>query len=244
MFEPIQKKSLTDAVFEQLRDRILAGEVEPGRDLPSERVLADMLKVSRPAVREALRRLEQARLVAIRQGEATRVRRFREEAGMDLLAELLVSPEGQIDTVVARSIMEMRSVLAPDIARLAAVRGAGIADRLERILEEMRAAAEDPAALQRLSLSFWDALVDGCGNVAYRFAFNALRETYGKIEHLLTTVMAVEWGDLASYEGIVAAVRNARPAAAERHARVLVGSGAAALAAVLEEIAPPEEVAR
>ena len=95
MFKPVEKKSLADAVFEQLREEIVTGRMEPGEALPAERMLSDMLGVNRGAVREALKRLEQARLVTIQQGGSTRVLDFKETAGTDLLAALLMRTDGQ-----------------------------------------------------------------------------------------------------------------------------------------------------
>ena len=75
-FKPVKKKSLATAVFEQLRDRILQGKLKPGENLPSERILVERLQVNRGAVREGLKRLEQAGLVSITQGGATSVLDF------------------------------------------------------------------------------------------------------------------------------------------------------------------------
>ena len=41
MFEQVKKQSLSNAVFEQLRDRIVRGEMEVGDPLPAERILAE-----------------------------------------------------------------------------------------------------------------------------------------------------------------------------------------------------------
>ena len=56
VFKPVKKKSLATAVFEQLRDRILDGDIRPGDNLPSERILVERLQVNRGAVREGLKR--------------------------------------------------------------------------------------------------------------------------------------------------------------------------------------------
>ena len=79
-------------------------------------------RISCPSVREALKRLQQSRLVSVRHGGTSHVLDYRDSAGLDLLAELIVTPVGRFDTQVVRGIIEMRSALAPDIARLAAER--------------------------------------------------------------------------------------------------------------------------
>lgn len=234
MITPVQRHLLSDAVFEQLRSQIVTGKIEAGATLPAERVLCDMLQVNRGALREALKRLEQARLVSIQHGGPTRVLNYRETAGMDLLASLLVTSDGRIDTEVVRSLMEMRSALAPDIARLAAERGGtGLAQVLDGTVERMRASRRDVASLQALSLEFWDTLVEGSRNVAYRLAFNTLKETYSKFQHLLTQVLAVEMTDLDSYAAIARAVASADPVEAESRSRALVRRGADSLGTVL-----------
>lgn len=62
---PIASKRSSEAIFEQLRSKIITGEVRPGERLPSERAMMDMLRRSRPTIREALRMLEYAGLVKI-----------------------------------------------------------------------------------------------------------------------------------------------------------------------------------
>ena len=62
--------------------------MQPGESLPSERRLAEVLGVSRPAVREAIKRLTEAGLVEVRQGDATTVRDFRRHAGLEIQVSL------------------------------------------------------------------------------------------------------------------------------------------------------------
>lgn len=76
MLKPVRRQSLSDAVFDQLRDRIVSGAMRAGDPLPAERALCEALGVNRGAVREALKRLAQARLVAVQHGGASRVLDF------------------------------------------------------------------------------------------------------------------------------------------------------------------------
>ena len=96
--QPVNRRSVPEDVFEQIVAEVLSGEMQPGEALPSERRLAEVLGVSRPAVREALKRLTAAGLVEVRQGDATTVRDFRRHAGLDLLPRLLVRA-GELDLV-------------------------------------------------------------------------------------------------------------------------------------------------
>jgi len=235
MLEPVRKQTLSDAVFEQLRDRIVDGEMEAGSRLPSERVLCEMLQVNRGALREALKRLEQARLVQTQHGGATRVLNYRDCAGLDLLSALLFSSEGHLNIAVAEGVLEMRSALAPDMARLAALRGGPqAADRLDAIVHDMRETRDDLEGLQGLALEFWDEISQAADNIAYRLAFNTLRESYRKFQALLTSILGSEYRDHGSYAGIAAAVRQGDGAEARRHATALTQQGEAGISSVLE----------
>ena len=88
--QPVSRRTVPEDVFEQILAEVLSGEMAPGESLPSERRLAEVLGVSRPAVREALTRVAAAGLVEVRQGDATTVRDFRRHAGLDLLPRLLL----------------------------------------------------------------------------------------------------------------------------------------------------------
>src|SRR5260370_11816862 len=102
--QPVNRRSVPEDVFEQIVAEVLSGEMQPGESLPSERRLAEVLGVSRPAVREALKRLSAAGLVEVRQGGATPVRDLRRHAGLYLRPRLLIL-SGELDlSVVRRSL--------------------------------------------------------------------------------------------------------------------------------------------
>lgn len=237
MLKPVKRQSLSDAVFEQLRDQIVGGTFEPGVLLPAERALCEKLGVNRGALREGLKRLEQARLIAIQHGGSTRVLDYRQTAGMDLLSQILLSPSGTLNVVVARSVVEMRSALAPDIARLAAMRGGKIvADKLDAIVEAMVQNKDDLPKLQQLAMQFWETLVEGSGNVAYRLALNTLREVYTRLMDLLTTTLGDELTYLTGYRAVARAVRDGDEVKAEKRARDIIQRGGRKLIEVLTMI--------
>lgn len=66
-------RALSDAVYEQIYERISSGEWPEGTRLPTEVEMADTFGVSRTVIREALLRLRIDGLVASRQGAGTRV---------------------------------------------------------------------------------------------------------------------------------------------------------------------------
>ena len=67
-FKPIKQMRVSEEVAGQLKESIMLGHFKDGDRLPPERDLADAFQVSRVAIREALRTLENAGFIRIRQG--------------------------------------------------------------------------------------------------------------------------------------------------------------------------------
>jgi GntR family transcriptional repressor for pyruvate dehydrogenase complex len=67
-FRPIRPSRISQEVTEQLKRSILFGDFKAGDKLPPERLLAGEFEVSRVAVREALRTLENSGFIVTRQG--------------------------------------------------------------------------------------------------------------------------------------------------------------------------------
>ncbi|HEU4975796.1 MAG TPA: GntR family transcriptional regulator [Baekduia sp.] len=161
-------------IHAQLRAAILAGAYAPGDPLPSERQLSDELGASRHAVREALKRLQQARLVSISQGGATRVRDWRRHGGLDLLLALAADGEAPPELGLVRATLEMRASVGADAARLCAQRADAALRAAVHARAESLAAADSPVARTAEYDVLWDLVVEGSGNLAYRLALNTL----------------------------------------------------------------------
>src|SRR5512137_1413361 len=71
MYSPIQSERLYERIVSQIEQRIVAGEIKSGDQLPSENELAKQFGVSRTAVREAIKALREKRLVEVRPGVGT-----------------------------------------------------------------------------------------------------------------------------------------------------------------------------
>jgi len=233
--QPVNRRSVPEDVFEQIVAEVLSGEMQPGETLPSERRLAEVLGVSRPAVREALKRLTAAGLVEIRQGDATTVRDFRRHAGLDLLPRLLLRG-GELDLSVVRSILETRLHNGPKVAQLAAQRhGPELAGLLDEALLALTD-EQDPTERQRHALTFWDHIVDGADSIALRLMYNTLRATYEPALPALAGVMADEVGRPQAYRDLADAISAGDPERAERAARDLLEPATTALLTALDNL--------
>jgi DNA-binding FadR family transcriptional regulator len=243
--QPVTRRSVPDEVFDQVLGEVVDGGIAAGEPLPSERRLAEVLGVSRPAVREALQRMAATRLVEVRHGGATTVKDFRRHAGLDLLPRLLVR-RGKLDASVARSVLEARLAIGPAVAALAAARGgpalaAALTDTLDRL-----AATDDDVERQVHALEFWDRVVDAADSMVFRLMFNSLRAAYEPALEALAPLMAEEVGQVEAYRVLTAALSTGDPetarAAADRVLRPATESLLAALAALaVPRVAVPEE---
>lgn len=235
VLRPVNRRSVPEDVFDQIVADVLSGEMQPGEALPSERRLAEVLGVSRPAIREALKRLAAAGLVEVRQGDATTVRDFRRTAGLDLLPTLLMRG-GDLDLDVVRSIVETRLHNGPKVAELAAQRGGPHArESLDGALAAL-AAEPDPVAAQRYALDFWDHVVDCAESIAFRLMFNTLRATYEPVLPALATVMAAEMERIDDYRALADAVIGGEADAARAAAQRLLEPATTALLTALADL--------
>ncbi|NMN95176.1 FadR/GntR family transcriptional regulator [Antrihabitans stalactiti] len=233
--QPVNRRSVPEDVFEQILADVISGELIPGESLPSERRLAEVLGVSRPAVREALKRVAAAGLVEVRQGDSTTVRDYRRTAGLDLLPRLLLR-DGELDVTVARSILETRLHNGPKVAELAAQRGgAKLAVLLNDSIESLEAET-DPVERQRYALTFWDHIVDGADSIAFRLMYNTLRSAYEPALSALATVMAAEVGRPDAYRTLADAIVAGDPAAATQAAQQLLEPATSALLTAIDSL--------
>ena len=70
-FEPIETQKIYLKVVDQILELIRAGKFQPGDKLPAERVMAQQMGISRPAVREAIAALEIVGILETRPGQGT-----------------------------------------------------------------------------------------------------------------------------------------------------------------------------
>jgi DNA-binding FadR family transcriptional regulator len=173
-------------------------------------------------VREALKRLQQAGLVSISQGGATRVRDWRRHGGLDLL--LALGAEGEAppqELGLVRAMLEMRASVGADAARLCALRS----DTATRAELEARAAAlaaaTDPAARTAIYDVIWDRIIDASDNLAYRLALNTLVAGQ-RVLSFDASVVGAEIVDGAAVRALARAIADADPDRAHAAARDLL----------------------
>jgi GntR family transcriptional repressor for pyruvate dehydrogenase complex len=129
--EPVRRSRIYENIVEQIQALISEGTLQPGDQLPPERVLAERFKVSRSSVREALRALEMSGFIEGRQGGGTFVRAPSADDLVQPLAAALLAGKREL-----ADVLEVREMIEPALAGKAAQRARPeqIAE-LEAILE-------------------------------------------------------------------------------------------------------------
>ena len=132
------------AIAVRLEQAILDGTYTFGARLPAERHLAGHFGASRSTVREALRRLEERRLLTRRIGSGTFVS-YRPAPDGSHIAELTSPVE----------LIEVRLAIEPRIARLAAINATGRdLDRMAEALDRVESVGDDREAFSRADEQF------------------------------------------------------------------------------------------
>lgn len=196
-FQPVARRSVSDGVFVQLRRAIVDGTLPAGEMLPAERDLAAAFQVNRHAVREAIKRLQQAGLVEVVHGGGTRVLDLRRSGGLDLLPHLIEG--GQAPAQLLRAGLEMRRCVGVEAARLAALRAD---DRARAAISSAADAYDQPDGDRR----FWAAVVDAADNIAFRLAFNSLLQAIDAHAELMGSLLANDRRDAAAHRALAAAI--------------------------------------
>lgn len=117
MLKAIKKTRIYEEVVGQLHRLIERGKLKAGDRLPSERELAEIFRVSRTSVREAIKTLETEGFVITRPGSGTFIAAVDVEALIQPLASLLSRGKDAL-----LDLFEMRRLVEPGIAALAAER--------------------------------------------------------------------------------------------------------------------------
>jgi GntR family transcriptional repressor for pyruvate dehydrogenase complex len=117
----VKRERLHEPVAEQIRQVILKGLIKTGHKLPPERDLAEHFQTSRPALREALYTLEKEGMIAIKRGAGRGAFVAAFDGALDALADFL-NTVVELGCAKSANLTEMRSLLKPEITRLAALR--------------------------------------------------------------------------------------------------------------------------
>jgi len=220
-----RREHLYDIVAREIQRYIAEAGLQPGDKLPSERELCEQLRVGRTTVREALRRLQEMRLIRIQVGRGSFVREYN-------LDEFLAGATRPLlrDAADLRDLAEAREFLETHAICLAAQRRSqahldALHERLERDRRQVQAGA---AYMPADDAEFHKLLLEAAGNkVLLRFV--------SIISELMRSAPAAaapadrDTRTMDEHQALYEAVRDQKPELAVQRMRAHVRGTAAAL---------------
>ncbi|OOG69715.1 HTH-type transcriptional regulator LutR [Ensifer sp. M14] len=163
------RKSLADLVFERMHRAIKSGAYKPDERLPTEHDLAAEFEVSRPVIREALRRIRDQGLIYSRRGAGSFVRAvgMKEPLGF-----------GQLENVAdLLNCYEFRLTVEPAAAAAAAARHDDASlGAIRQALELMRDATNRQSHREDADFQFHLAIARAAQNSYFSTAMEALKD--------------------------------------------------------------------
>ena len=167
--EKTARKRLGEIVFDRMERAIKSGAYSPDERLPTELDLAAEFEVSRPVIRDALKRLRERGLIYSRQGAGSFVRAIGLKQPLGF---------GQVENVSdLLSCYEFRLTMEPAAAAFAAERhDAGSLDRIAGALEQMRDATNRQAHREDADFQFHLAIAIAADNTYFSTAMEALKD--------------------------------------------------------------------
>jgi DNA-binding FadR family transcriptional regulator len=160
----IEHRGLHERVMDEIGQRIISGELPPGKALPNEAELSSALGVSRTALREALRVLAAKGLLEAKRkiGTVVRVRESWNFLDPEVLSWLLQTDDS---ARVITELYELRHLIEPIAASLAAKNATASDVNVLRVAyEQMEQAGDDGEKIMAPDLKFHRAIIAASGN--------------------------------------------------------------------------------
>lgn len=208
IFQPVRTRRSFEEALQQIADAIRAGDLQVGDRLPSERVMAERMEISRPTLREAVRVLREAGVLASREGAVTVIA---ERVPPDVLAQRSELRMGEV-----AQVLEARRLLEPRVAQLAGLYATDDdLEELAALIARQRAAGADRERVRILDTRFHLAVARASRNqvvveltrtllrhveIARDMALRAAIEPDTVVELHERTLEAIRGGDPATIE--------------------------------------------
>ncbi len=202
--EPIDRAGITELVVQRIKELLERGELKAGSRLPPERELADVLHISRPSLRTALKALSVMGIIRAKPGAGTYI--------AESLPEVFTEPMHfmtLINNTSVEELFEARRIIEAGLAELAAERAteADIAV-LTKEVEGMKATVGDPENFLKHDVRFHQAvahaannkLMSGVMDTVAQLLYHIRRQTISRASDLDE---AIEW-----HQKIIAAMQK------------------------------------
>jgi len=215
MLKAVKKRRAYEDIVKQVRNLIEKGKLKQGDQLPAERELSEIFKVSRATLREAIFSLETMKLVERRQGNGTYVIASSEGALVQPLATSLFHEK---DDLI--DIFSIRKIIEPEIAQLASENATPeeINELENSLKEQKREVADGKNPIQR-DTEFHHLLARMTKNRVLERLLPALVELLSKTREEFLQTEERKQESLHGHINILAAIKNGNGKAARQAMR-------------------------
>jgi GntR family transcriptional repressor for pyruvate dehydrogenase complex len=227
LFTPIPTKRTFEEAVGQLAEAIAAGHIEVGSRLPSERALAEAMKVGRPTIREAFEVLARVGVLEI----VGRGRAGGAYVRSDIIPlDLIEADASSLRMSEVAGVLVARRLLEPRVVQLAAVeRTDDDVDRLLELVRRQEQSAGERSVFLDLDLRFHRQIGRATHNATVQGLNRALLRQIEKAYDLaLRPTDELVWDRIVEeHKEIVSAIARRDPEraelAAKAHLRILEG---------------------
>jgi GntR family transcriptional repressor for pyruvate dehydrogenase complex len=161
VYKLVQTSRLYEQIVQQIEDSVRRGALKEGDQLPAERELAQQFGVSRTAVREAVKALREKGLVEAYPGKGTFITSTTFHSMRQTLDRMMKTGQSE----GTPNLVEVREILEPEIAGLAATRATEEnLTAMREAIAVMDEARHDPDAFIEADLDFHLALAEAAAN--------------------------------------------------------------------------------
>ncbi|WP_250515847.1 FadR/GntR family transcriptional regulator [Caballeronia sp. INDeC2] len=210
-------------VLNRMGEQICAGKFAPGDILPAEDELAQLMKVSRITIRETMKSLSAKGMLQVRRRHGTIVLPRSHWQLFDPDVITWRARAGAVDADLIRDLMELRTIIEPNAAKLAA-RRATPDDRIavRRAFKAMERAVAGQGEYVPADLAFHGAILTACHNQFVQQMQNALSAILRTSFELSSEIEGGPARSLPMHEALCVAIEKGDAHAAEEAVLTLI----------------------
>ncbi|SAL26443.1 GntR family transcriptional regulator [Caballeronia choica] len=210
-------------VLNQMGEQICAGKFAPGDILPAEPVLAEQMNVSRITIRETMKSLSAKGMLEVRRRYGTIVLPRSQWQLFDPDVITWRARAGTLDPGLIEDLMELRLIIEPNAAKLAAKRATDD-DRkaVRRAFKAMERAVAGHGEYVPADLAFHGAILTACHNQFVQQMQNALSAILRTSFELSSEIEGGPARSLPMHEALCIAIEKGDPVAAEAAVLTLI----------------------
>ncbi|ALL66814.1 GntR family transcriptional regulator [Paraburkholderia caribensis MBA4] len=216
-------ETLHRQVLNQMGEQICSGKFAPGDILPAEPVLAEQMQVSRITIRETMKSLSAKGMLQVRRRYGTIVLPRSQWQLFDPDVITWRARAGTVDAGLIQDLMELRLIIEPNAARLAA-RRATDEDRVavRRAFKAMERAVAGHGEYVPADLAFHGAILTACHNQFVQQMQSALSAILRTSFELSSEIAGGPARSLPMHEALCVAIEKGDEAAAEAAVLTLI----------------------